>query len=237
MHSNKLKVMNLHHLKKRLAKLKSITKASNRTGWVIDEVALLLYTLVKFYKPGLVIQIGHLWGKSALFLLEALTDNFLMGDERIEEGILSGDKKFFSYVKTQWPKARQGKLISVDAFPYGNWKKGIAYLEKQYGKNRFEFLVEKSDQFFEKYSNEIKKKYQSRVVLGIVDGDHSYEVCLNDLMGMSKLGANHIIVDDLKWIPHLQTACIKFIKTYPEYYLSTFLAYNGIALLSKKTKE
>lgn len=226
--------MNIPRLKKKLARLKEITKASDRTGWVIDEVAFLLYSLVKFYKPSLVIQIGHLWGKSAVFLLEALTDGFLMDGERIEEGILSGDKKFFAYIKTQWPKVRKGKLISVDAFPYGNWKKGIEYLEKTFGKNRFEFVVEKSADFFEGRSKAILKKYSGEIILGVVDGDHSYEACMSDLVGMAKLGTNHIIVDDLTWLPHIHEVCRKFTRTHPDYSLSTFLVYNGLAVLSKK---
>ena len=225
--------MNIGRLKKRLKKLKIITKASDRTGWVIDEVAFLFYALVKFYKPSLIIQIGHLWGKSAVFLLEALTDGFLMDGERVEEGILSGDKKFLLFVKSQWPKVRQGKLISVDGFPYGNWKQGIKYLKQQYGKNQFEFVVEKSFRFFEDHSNEIKKKYSDKVILGVVDGDHSYEACMADLEGMANLGADHIIVDDLKWLPHIQEVCMKFIHTHPAYSLSRFLVYNGLAILSK----
>lgn len=227
--------MNIPRLKKRLVKLKEITKASDRTGWVIDEVAFLLYALVKFYKPSLVIQIGHLWGKSAVFLLEALTDGFLLDGDRVEEGILSGDKKFLSYVKSEWPKVRRGKLISVDAFPYGNWKQGIAYLEQQYGKNRFEFVVEKSVKFFEDRSDAILEKYSGKTtILGVVDGDHSYKACMNDLVGMASLSADHIIVDDLKWLPHIQEVCIEFTRKHPVYALSTFLVYNGLAVLSKK---
>lgn len=225
--------MNIPGLRKRLAKLKRITKASDRTGWMIDELAFLLYALVKFYKPSLVIQIGHLWGKSALFLLEALTDGFLMEGERIEKGILSGDKKFLSYVKSEWPKVRRGKLISVDAFPYGNWKQGIAYLKQEYGKNRFEFVVEKSVKFFEDRGSVIKKKYSGKTILGVVDGDHSYAACLKDLKGMAKLDADYIIVDDLMWLPHIQKACKEFTRTHPEYALSTFLVYNGLAILNK----
>lgn len=228
--------MNITRLKKRLAKLKKITKASDRTGWMIDEIAYLLYALVKFYKPNLIIQIGHLWGKSAVFLLEALTDSFLMDGERIEEGILSGDKKFFSFVKSQWPKVKKGKLISVDAFPYGNWEKGIAYFHKQYGKDRFEFIVKKSDDFFKDRGKEILKKYAGKTIIGIVDGDHSYKACMNDLISMAKLGADHIIVDDLQWLPHLHEVCKEFTRIHPKYSLSTFLAYNGLAVLNKKTK-
>lgn len=225
--------MNIPRLKKRLVKLKKITKASDRTGWMIDEVAFLMYALVKFYKPHLIIQIGHLWGKSAIFLLEALTDGFLMNDKRIEEGILSGDKKFFAYVKRKWPKVRRGKLISVDAFPYGNWKKGIEYLNKTYGQNRFEFIVEKSEDFFEGRSKTISKKYSGESILGVVDGDHSYDACMEDLLGLEKMGVDTIVVDDLKWLPHIHKACKEFTRIHPQYSLSTFLVYNGLALLSR----
>lgn len=225
--------MNIEQSKKRLAKLKAITKYSDRTGWMIDEVAFFLYSLVKLYKPSLVIQIGHLWGKSALFLLQALTDGFLMDGERIEDEILSGDKKFFSYIKSQWPKVRVGKLISVDAYPYGNWKKGIAYLKKTYGDKRFDFKVLKSEDFFNTYAQELSKKYSGKTILGVVDGDHSYQACLNDLKGMASLNADYIFVDDLKWIPHIKKACEVFIKKYP-YIFSFFPSYNGIAVLSKK---
>ena len=120
--------MELPRLQKRLTKLKKITGASDRTGWMVDEVSLVVYSLIKFYKPSLVLQIGHLWGKSALVSLEALTDGFLMDGERIEKGALSGDKKFLSFVKIKWPKNTKGKLLSVDAFPYCNLKKSITFL-------------------------------------------------------------------------------------------------------------
>lgn len=226
--------MNLLRLKKRLAKLKKITKASDRTGWVIDEVAFVLYALVKFYKPSLTIQIGHLWGKSALILLEALTDGFLLDGERIEKGVLSGDKKFLAYIKSQWPQVTSGKLISVDAYPYGNWKKGIAYLQKEYGNDRFEFVVKKSSQFFKNRGKEIRKKYAGKTLLGIVDGDHSYEKCMKDIVDMASLGANYIIVDDVKWLPHIKDACEEFVRAHPSYTLFTFSSYNGLAILSKK---
>lgn len=226
--------MNLARLKKRLAKLKKITGASDRTGWMIDENAFLLYSLVKFYKPVLVIQIGHLWGKSALFLLESLTDGFLLDRSRIESGLLSGDRKFFSFIKTKWPKVLKGKLISVDAFPYGNWKKGISYLDKTYGKDRFEFVVEKSQDFFEKRKKNIKSEFSDKVIFGIVDGDHSYNACIKDISEMAKLGASHIVVDDILWLPHILKACKKFVEKHPSYRLSTLNVYNGLAILSKK---
>lgn len=226
--------MDIQRLQRRLAKLKKITKASDRTGWMIDEVAFVLYSLVKFYKPALVIQIGHLWGKSALFILEALTDGFLMEGKRIEKGVLSGDKKFLKFIKSQWPPAVKGKLISVDAYPYGNWEKGISYLHQEYGKKRFEFVVEKSSQFFESRGEEIRKEYAGETVMGVVDGDHSFEACMNDIESMAGLGVDHIIVDDILWLPHINYICEEFVRTHPSYKYSSFLKYNGLAVISKK---
>lgn len=219
---------------KRLEKLKQITKASDRTGWMIDEVAFVMYSLIKFYKPSLVVQIGHLWGKSALISLEALTDEFLLNGERLEKGTLSGDKKFLNFVKSQWPDVTPSKLISVDAFPYGDWKKGISFLKKTYGSKHFEFLPITSDEFFEKNSEKIRKEYSRKCILGIVDGDHSYEACQKDIINMSRLGARHIIVDDIKWLPHIYQVCEQFVQDYPSYSLSTFNAYNGLAVISKR---
>jgi len=226
--------VDLANIQKRLAKLKKITGASDRTGWMVDEVSFIIYSLIKFYKPSLVLQIGHLWGKSALVSMEALTDGFLMDGARIEKGALSGDKKFLAFVKTKWPKNSRGHLISVDAFPYGNWKKGISYLQKVYGKDRFEFVVEKSDEFFKAKSEELRKVYGGDIILGVVDGDHSYEACMKDITNMAKLGADHIVVDDIMWLPHINYICEKFVKTHKDYKLSTFYVYNGLAVLSKR---
>lgn len=49
--------------------LKSITGSSPSVGWLCDGVSFLLYGLVKFYRPQLVVQTGHLWGKSAAVIL------------------------------------------------------------------------------------------------------------------------------------------------------------------------
>ena len=82
----------MEKLRKNLSRLKEITKASDRTGWMNDDVSFFLYSLIKFYKPSLVLQIGHLWGKSACVALEALNDNFLTSNNRLEYGKLSGDE-------------------------------------------------------------------------------------------------------------------------------------------------
>ena len=54
--------------------LRQTTGGSIGTGWMHDEVCWLLHGLIRFYRPTLVIQTGHLWGKSALVVLDALDD-------------------------------------------------------------------------------------------------------------------------------------------------------------------
>jgi hypothetical protein len=226
--------MNVPQIKQRLAELKSITGASDRTGWMVDEVALLMYTLVKYYKPGVVIQIGHLWGKSALFLLEALTDTFLTENERIEEQPVSGDKKFLAFVDSNRPAQRKGRLISVDAFPYGNWEQGIEFLKRTYGEDRFTYIVEKSTDYFEKSGEDLRKQCAGEPTFAIIDGDHSYAMCLSDMEAMASIGIDHMVIDDTKWLPHIGYLSEVFVRTHPQYQLASFGAYNGIALISKR---
>ena len=57
-----------------------------------DEVAFLLYSMVKFTRPDVVVQMGHLWGKSALMVLEAMSDGFITSD-LIEEDTYRGDPR------------------------------------------------------------------------------------------------------------------------------------------------
>ena len=58
--------------------LRKTTGGSIGTGWMHDEVCWLLHGLIRFYRPSLVIQTGHLWGKSALVVLDALEEHRLI---------------------------------------------------------------------------------------------------------------------------------------------------------------
>ncbi len=227
--------MKLEIFKKRLSTLKEITGASDRTGWMVDDVSLLLYTLVKFYKPDTVIQIGHLWGKSACTILEALSDGFLNGETTIEEGVLSGDKKFHAFTREHTPEAKPGFLISVDAFPYGDWEKGIDYLKSEYA-GMLDYRVQKSDEFFANMTSDELDSLKNQCVLGVVDGDHSYEGCYKDLVGMSELEVDVIIVDDTLWIPHIEKACKDFVNSCEGYSYVNHALYNGIGLLLRNQK-
>ena len=223
--------MNKERLKNNLCHLKEITEASDRTGWMVDDVGFFIYSLIKFYKPQLVLQIGHLWGKSACVILEALNDNFLTLEDTLEQGKLSGDNAFYNFTKSNSPKSCQNqKLISVDAFPYGNWEEGIIFLKDQY--DNFEYIVDKSDSFFKQHGSEIKEEYGDEIILGIVDGNHAYEGCYNDLVNMSKIRANIIIVDDTCWIPELNKAAENFSDKFKYNYLNHNI-YNGIGILTR----
>jgi hypothetical protein len=199
---------------------------------MLDNVAFFLYSLVKFYKPDLVIQIGHLWGKSATVILEALHDEFLTQDNGIEDGKLSGDIKFYEFSLNNSPKDKKGKLISIDAFPYGNWEKGINFLKNTYP--NFEYIVSKSDDYFLDNSKLIMDEYtnDSKTIFGVVDGDHSYDGAMKDLINMGKIGASVILVDDTMWLNDIHKASIKFAESNGYDYIN-FPIYNGIGLLIK----
>ncbi len=117
----------------RLETLKSITGASTGCGWMVDDVAFLLYSLVKFYKPELVIQTGHLWGKSMFMVLEALTDGFLESSP-IESSPVNADKVFSDFTASRSPRFGGKRAISMDPEPMGvpHPVEGIDYLKKCY---------------------------------------------------------------------------------------------------------
>ncbi len=72
-----------------------------------------------------------------------------------------------------------------------------------------------------------------KVLLGIVDGDHTISGCSHDLDQMAALNARYIIVDDTRWIPEIGEVTRKF-AVYADYDLAEFPAYNGVMWLSKR---
>ena len=62
-------------INREVQKLKTITGSSEKTGWVKENVAHLLSGFVRYADVNLVVNIGHLWGKSALVFCDAMFNN------------------------------------------------------------------------------------------------------------------------------------------------------------------
>ena len=131
-----------------------ITGRSTSVGWMFDDPAFFLYGMIKWFKPELVVQTGHLWGKSALVALEALHDGFLGPGMRIEEGKEEADRVVEAFVERNAPVVGASKVISIDPFSKNipNQGGGIAYLKNLYGEGRFEFYRMRSIDFFEQHA-------------------------------------------------------------------------------------
>lgn len=215
-------------LSKNINYIKNVMNASDRTGWIVDDVAFFLYSMIKFYKPDLVIQIGHLWGKSSVVVCEAMSDGFLH-DNFIERGKLSGDEKFFDFVTKNKPEKKEKiNFISIDAYPYGNWEQAIKFLENEY--NFFEFINSKSEDFFSNKQKIEQLKNEYKTIFGIVDGDHSYDGCYSDIQNLINMNTTVIFVDDTKWIPHIEKAC-RDAAEKNNYKFINHGIYNGIGVL------
>jgi hypothetical protein len=200
-----------------------------------DEVAFLLYSLVKFYKPALIVQTGHLWGKSACMMLEAITDGFLTGTRKIEEEEQNGDLQFSRFVQANAPTLDgDPRVISVDPGPLNVPRsvQGTEYLQSRYPK-AFEFHQIPSGEFFRSCGDRLRKQFHGKRILGVVDGDHSAQGCIQDLIALEDLGAGLIFLDDVTWLPHLGSVGKTFARKYG-YDLLRLPLYNGVAVLMRR---
>jgi cephalosporin hydroxylase len=219
----------LPRLSKRINLLREITGGSQSCGWMFDELAFLMYGLVKFYKPKLVIQTGHLWGKSALVILEALNDDLFV-NTFLEEKEQNADPQFTKFVMTHKPLLSNSKFISIDPCPLDVPKsdKGIEQLGNWY--SNFAFYKMTSDCFFRENLERLQSEFAESRVMGIVDGDHTAQGCFNDLENLFSLKAGLIVVDDTIWLPQLSLVAKNFASKR-EYHLLNLPFYNGIAIL------
>jgi len=212
-----------------VSELRTLTGGSLNCGWMYDEVAFFLYSLVKFYKPALIVQTGHLWGKSSCMMLEAITDGFLTNLAHIEDKEQNADVAYSRFVQGNTPKPdSEPKVISVDPGPFGvpHSARGIEYLQSRY-KGIFEFHEILSAEFFREHARKLRTQFRGRRVLGVVDGDHTAYGCIQDLMAMHDLGADLIFLDDVAWLPHLGNIGKTFARKY-KYDLLYLPFYNGI---------
>lgn len=219
---------------RRVRELRQITGGSTGCGWMNDELALVLYTLVKWFKPELVIQTGHLWGKSAAMVLESLNDGFLTPSAPLECETQNADKYFTEFLKSNNPPAAtEPKFYSVDPSPLEvpHPHEGVRHL-KQLHPN-FEFFPIKSTEFFQTHGERLRHEHAHQRVLGIVDGDHNYWGCLLDLEGFASLGTQMILVDDTMWLPHIGSAARAFASRNGYQFLN-LTWYNGLGILFKK---
>lgn len=218
---------------RRVRELRGVTGASLGCGWMNDELGLMVYSLVKWFKPELVVQTGHLWGKSAMIVLESMNDGFLTSNSPLEDETQNADKVFTKFRNSNTPpNAPQPKFISVDPVPLEvpRSNDGIKYLQGLH--KNFEFYPMMSTDFFEAHGARLKAEYANQRILGIVDGDHTYWGCLLDLDSFARLGATMIIVDDTVWLPYIGRAAKMFARRHGYQFLD-LTWYNGAGILFK----
>ena len=216
-------------LAERITKLREVAGGSKNCGWVSDEVGLMIYALVKFFRPDLTIQTGHLWGKSALFVLEALTD----GSGLFEDPRLNPDKAFGAYVDAHRPHSVAPLFYSIDPAPqsYAHGLEGIALLNEWYP-GTFKFFHMKSAEFFLGEGPSLAAQFSGKSVMTIVDGDHSEAGCRGDLEASAAMGARLIFVDDIDFVPHIGATAIEFAGTHSYHYVPLH-QYNGVGILAR----
>lgn len=186
-----------------------------------DEVAAFITALVRFHRPEVVIQTGHLWGKSSLAVLEG----FDLA-EPLEGTPRGGDVAFTAFVEKNRPIPSTQKLISIDPLPMDvpHSGRGVLWLQERYG-SAFEFHKCKSTDFFRTFKTDKR-------LMGIVDGDHTDDGCKRDIESLAALNATAIIVDDTLWLPSLKHVA-RSAAARLGYTFAHHAVYNGIAVLTK----
>lgn len=195
-------------------------------NWMHDEVAHLVYSYVLYYHPDLVIHTGFLWGKSSAVILEALVSIA----PALEGQPFGKDIECEDFISKHSRPALEGKLIAVDPNIFNlDIRDSLVYLSNQFD---FDFYKMESKDFFSKHSNKISKSYKDKLIMGIVDGDHTEQGCERDLAGLHNLNAKVILVDDTIWLPYLDAVCREFAYKWGYDYINHRL-YTGLGVLIK----
>ena len=96
-------------INREVQKLKKITGSSEKTGWVKENVAHLLSGFVRYADVNLVVNIGHLWGKSALVFCDAMFNN-----RDFEDNWDPGDDPFSTHSRRNTNDSEIREVHSVD---------------------------------------------------------------------------------------------------------------------------
>jgi len=135
-------------INREVQKLKKITGSSEKTGWVKENVAHLLSGFVRYADVNLVVNIGHLWGKSALVFCDAMFNN-----RDFEDNWDPGDDPFSTHSRRNTNDSEIREVHSVDPLiqPLGHrplhaHPEGTDFIKSCYP--GFTFHNEKSDLFF-----------------------------------------------------------------------------------------
>jgi hypothetical protein len=123
--------------------------------------------------------------------------------------------------------------ISIDTF--GNLpasQENVGILNQKYGKY-IEYHLGDSKITLKDFS----PGYQ--IDFAWVDGGHSFETCLSDLVNCSRLGIPSIAVDDYKWDNNVKRAVEEFVEKYNYSIsgISNLADHRGIVYLTKNKKD
>lgn len=228
--------MNINRIKNRIEVIKTIGFGINSSktldcGHVYDEVSFMLYSLIKFYKPELVIQTGQLWGKSSIIILEALSDKFLYDNDKMIEGReQDSDENYNKFVKNNTPESVKGKLISIDPF-FPECKEKFLNISQQLT-DWYPKQYELVNDFSQNVLLELLKKEEikNKKFIAFIDGDHTYDGCLFDLNTLNTSNNILSIVDDTKFLPDCHRAVYDFCLNNNKKFIDLD-KYNGLSLI------
>lgn len=214
-------------IQEQIDELKKITGSSQLTGWVKENVAHFLSGFVRYADVNLVVNIGHLWGKSALMFCDAM-----FNEKNFETNWDVGDPTFVGHTIKSTNPSNVREVHSVDPLLQPpQWRppnaiEGTKYINGLYP--NFTFHHMKSDAFFD--SGFDFSKYNRKLIF--IDGDHTYEGALRDVKNAVKYKFDFIIIDDTSFIPHIEKAAKDGMTS--EYDFISLPLWNGLNLLVRK---
>lgn len=147
---------------------------------------LLIYCLVRFYKPKKILETGVYYGGNTVFLLKALNKN--------KTGLLTAidlpDKEIKKKFKTNLKKYRHPSVLDTEDYTE-KLLPGFIIPKKYY--SRYNLILSEA-------TREIKK-IKSKFDLYLHDSDHSYSYLLGEIKAAEKKLSKDglILVDDIDW--------------------------------------